>query len=334
MRNETRALYHALQAQIATNNGVATATESFTVEPSVEQRLEAKQQELVQFLQRINVVGVPQLMGSKLGMSITSTIAGRGLATTRRDPRDVSGLDEAGYVLKDTDFDVGMGWAKLDQWAKFPNFAAMYSAMVATAIGLDRIRIGFNGTSAATVTNRAANPNLQDVNIGWLQKLRVERPANVFGSLANPVNIGPSAGAEYKNIDACVHDLVSGLPSWARGDTELVCIVGQNLVDDKYFPMINQALLPTEQLARDIIMSTKQLGGKPAIIAPFFPDSTILVTKLSNLSLYYQEGARRRFLKDEPEYHRVADYTSSNEGYVIEDCDYAVMVQNVVFDPA
>jgi hypothetical protein len=37
---------------------------------------------------------------------------------------------------------------------------------------LYRIMIGFNGTSAAATTDRSTNPKLQDVNIGWLQKIR------------------------------------------------------------------------------------------------------------------------------------------------------------------
>lgn len=333
MRNETRKLYAQLQAHIANLNGVANATEQFDVNPALEQTLEQKMQESVGFLSRINVAGVPQLKGEKLGLTITSTIAGRAAPQTRRNPRDVSGLDQHGYELHDTDFDVGLGWGKIDQWAKFPNFAKLYTDAVMTAIGLDRIRIGFNGKSAAAVTDRVANPNLEDVNIGWLEKLRIEKPAHVLGDEENPIWIDPAAGgAAYKNLDALVYDLVSGMPSWARNDTDLVAVVGQNLVDDKYFPMINSSLLPTEQLARDVIMSTKQLGGKPAVIAPFFPDSTVAVTTLKNLSLYYQEGSRRRYMKDEAEYHRVADYQSSNEGYVIEDLDYMVMAEEITFE--
>lgn len=333
MRNETRKLYASLQAHIAKLNGVSHATEQFDVNPSVEQQMEVKMQESVGFLNRINVSPVDQLKGEKLGLSVTSTIAGRSASGTRRTPRDVSGLDQHGYELKDTDFDVGLGWGKIDQWAKFPNFAKLYTDAVMTAIGLDRIRIGFNGTSAAAVTDRVAHPNLEDVNIGWLQKLRVEKPAHVLGDADSPIWIDPAAaGAAYKNIDALVYDLVSGMPSWARNDTDLVAIVGQNLVDDKYFPMINSSLLPTEQLARDVIMSTKQIGGKPAVIVPFFPDSTVAVTTLKNLSLYYQAGTRRRYLKDEAEYHRVADYQSSNEGYVIEDLDYMVMAEAITFE--
>jgi hypothetical protein len=63
------------------------------------------------------------------------------------------------------------------------------------------------------------------------------------------------------------------------------------------------------------------------VIVPFFPEGTMLITPLgqpnatdsSNLSIYYQEGSRRRYIKDEPEnMAALVDYNSVNEGYVIE----------------
>lgn len=55
----------------------------------------------------------------------------------------------------------------------------------------------------------------------------------------------------------------------------------------------------------------------------------MFITRFDNLSIYYQDGKRRRLLKDEPEYDRVTDYNSSNEAYVIEDLDYACLVENI-----
>jgi hypothetical protein len=34
-------------------------------------------------------------------------------------------------------------------------------------------------------------------------------------------------------------------------------------------------------------------------------------------------------VKDEPEYDRVTDYQSSNEAYVIEDLEYACLIENI-----
>ena len=40
--------------------------------------------------------------------------------------------------------------------------------------------IGWHGTSTAPDTDRTANPLLQDVNIGWLQHIRTDAPAQVM----------------------------------------------------------------------------------------------------------------------------------------------------------
>jgi hypothetical protein len=55
-----------------------------------------------------------------------------------------------------------------------------------------------------------------------------------------------------------------------------------------------------------------------------------LITRLDNLSIYVQEGTRRRFLKDEPEYDRVVNYESVNEAYVVEDYGMVALVENIV----
>ena len=48
--------------------------------------------------------------------------------------------------------------------------------------------------------------------------------------------------------------------------------------------------------------------------------------------MYYQEGSRRRYIKDEPENKAsLVDYNSVNEGYVIEDTDFMVMAENITF---
>ena len=62
---------------------------------------------------------------------------------------------------------------------------------------------------------------------------------------------------------------------------------------------------------------------------PFFPENAVLVTRLDNLSIYYQEGARRRRLEDAAKRDRIENYESSNDAYVIEDNGLAAMVENI-----
>jgi P2 family phage major capsid protein len=331
MKNTTRPLFNQLLSTVAQMNGVANATEQFVVEPSVQQTLETKMTEQVGFLNEINVYVVDELKGEKLGMSITRTIAGRtSTANLPRKPQYVGGLDQRGFELHDTEFDTAIKWNTLDQWAKFPNFGALYSNAVAKAIGQDRIRAGWHGTSVAAQTNRVANPNLEDLNEGWLQELRTQRPGHVLGTAGNHITIG--VGGDYESLDGLAYDMVAQLPDWARGAPDLVAIVSHDLLDEKYFPLFNQTGGAIEQLARDELMkSSKQLGGHQAVRVPYFPSSKLFITPLKNLSIYTQDGARRRYIRDEPDFKQVADYQSSNEDYIIEDLDFAILAEFIDF---
>jgi P2 family phage major capsid protein len=338
MKNATRLLFTAFVSQLALLNSVDAAvvtTSKFTVDPSVQQTLETRMQESSEFLNQINIVPVDEMKGEKLGLGVSGTIAGRTntAAGNRRVGVDPTALDSHGYECKQTNFDTALRYAKLDMWAKFSDFETKIRDVILRRQALDRILIGFNGTSAAAATDRVANPLLQDVNIGWLQKMRVENAARVMdegADVAGKVTYGTHASADYVTLDALVWDAHQTLlAEWAKDDTELVAIVGSDLLHDKYFPMINKSEDPTEQIARDIIMSTKRLGGLRAVRVPGFPAGKVFITRLDNLSIYYQDGKRRRMVKDEPELDQITDYQSSNEAYVIEDLEGACLIENI-----
>ena len=113
-----------------------------------------------------------------------------------------------------------------------------------------------------------------------------------------------------------------------RNDSKLVAILGSDLLADKYLPLINQEK-PSEILSGDIVISQKRVGGLQAVSVPFFPKGTVLVTSLDNLSIYVQDGAVRRNIKDVPERNRVEDYMSSNEAYVVENYDAVALAKNI-----
>ena len=334
MRNVTRLAYNAYLSQQAKLNGVPSATEKFAAAPSVQQKLETRIQESSEFLKRINIMGVAEQTGEKLGLGVSGTIASRtdtsGAGT--RSTQDATSMTDDGYVCKQTNYDTHLRYATLDAWAKFPDFQARVRDSVLQRCALDRIMIGFNGTSAAATTNRAANPLLQDVNIGWLQKLRANAAARVMvqGAVANKVSYGTHADADYKNLDALVYDAYKSLlDPWFAEDPLLVAIVGRDLMHDKLFPLVADNDAPTERLAADIVISQRRLGGLTAMVAPHFPAGKVLVTRLDNLSIYYQDGARRRAVVDKPEKDRVEFFESSNDAYVVEDYGMCALVENI-----
>src|SRR5450830_830390 len=168
MKNPTRVAFNSLLTRISTLNEVSDATQKFAVTPSVQQKLETKIQESSAFLSRINIIGVTEMEGEKLKLGISSPVAGR-TDTTKKDrqTRDLTDLSAEGYKCFKTDFDTHIPYAKLDAWAKFPDFQTRIRDVIVQRQALDRMVIGFHGTSVAADTDIAANPLLQDVNKGW-----------------------------------------------------------------------------------------------------------------------------------------------------------------------
>ncbi|MFZ2973609.1 MAG: phage major capsid protein, P2 family [Ferribacterium limneticum] len=335
MRKDTRLAFNAYTAAIASLNGVPSACEKFTATPSVQQTLETKIQESSQFLSSINMPLVSEQTGEKIGLGIGSSIASTTDTTSAdRVPTDPSALDTNGYACTQTNYDTALKYSKLDSWAKFNDFQTRLRDAIVRRQALDRITIGFNGTSRAATSNRTSNPLLQDVNIGWLQKMRSNAAARVMTQIGSTdkIQIGDdrTLAQGYKNLDALVFDMVNNLlDPWYREDTELVVVLGRDLFADKYFPLINKAQDNTQKIAADLIVSQARVGGLQAVRAPYFPANKIMVTRLDNLSIYAQEGARRRAIIDNPKRDQIENYESSNDAYVIEDYGLACLAENI-----
>jgi P2 family phage major capsid protein len=196
-------MYAAMQLAMAETYGVELSSKMFSVEPSITQELNDAITAKSDFLSRINVIGVSEIKGEKVFIGVSGPVTGRtNTKTTDREAKDASELDNTTYELSSTESDVGLPYAKIDAWAKFPDFHQRYSAAVQKQIALDRIMVGFHGLKAAAQTDIAAYPMLQDVNKGWLQQLREQAPQQVLkeGKTAGKVILGQ--GGDYANLDA------------------------------------------------------------------------------------------------------------------------------------
>ena len=339
MKTKTRFAYNAYLQQLATLNkiDVKDVGSKYTAEPSVAQTVETKIQESSAFLTRVNVVPVDEQSGERLGLGIGATVAGTTDTTKKeREPTDPTYIDGEGYKCTQTNFDTALGYEKLDLWAKFQDFQIRIRDAIIKRQALDRIMIGFNGERREKTSDRLTYPLLQDVNIGWLEKIRREAPVRVLSKIvgsdgtviSQKVRIGK--GGDFKNLDALVMGAVSEkIEPWYQDDTELVVICGRSLMADKYFPIVNRDQPNSEALAADLIISQKRIGGLPAVQAPFFPANAILITRLDNLSIYWQDGTRRRAVIDNPKRDRIENFESVNEAYVIEDYDCVALIENI-----
>ena len=175
----------------------------------------------------------------------------------------------------------------------------------------------------------------------WVDEIRVSSSGTCLTGTVGPApapdgSNGTTGEYDYVNLDAVVHDATELMDEWHRDDTDLVVIVGRDLVHQKYQNIINAAAdTATEMLARDTILTLpKLIGGKKAVMVPFFPASSLLITSYDNLPIYVQNGTRRRALRDEVDYDQIANYESVNEAYVVEDYGRCSLVENIVMGKA
>ncbi|WP_454565405.1 phage major capsid protein, P2 family [Pseudomonas sp. AIG] len=309
-----------LQDDMAESYNVHDVSRQFAVEPSIAQELNDKITEKSDFLSRINVVPVNEIKGQKVMLGVTGPVSSRTNTKTKdreaKDFSDVSGLD---YELYHTESDVGLPFAKIDSWAKFPDFAERYGAAVQRQIALDRIMIGWHGVEAAAQTDLAAHPMLQDVNKGWLQLAREQIPAQVLkeGKTAGKITLG--AGGDYANLDALVHDVKQMIDPVFRDAGDLIAIIGSDLLaNDKGKLYAKQGDTPTEKERIENAQVIDTYGGLPSFVIPHFPSTGVVVTSWDNLSIYFPNSSWRRHLIENPKRSRVEDYNGRNEGYVIE----------------
>ncbi|MNJ28989.1 Phage major capsid protein, P2 family [compost metagenome] len=324
-------MYAAMQLAMSETYGVDTVARMFSVEPTIAQELNDAITAKADFLQRINVVLVTEIKGQKVFLGTSGPVTGRtNTKTTDREAKDASALDENTYELSSTESDVSLSYAKIDAWAKFPDFHQKYSAAVQKQIALDRIMVGFHGTHAAVQTDITAYPLLQDVNKGWLQQAREQIPAQVLkeGKVAGKVTMGKDG--DYENLDALVHDTKQMVDERVRDGGDLVAIIGSDLLAaDKAKLYSSQGGTPTEKERIESQQVIATYGGLPSFSVPNFPVNSVMVTSFDNLSIYVQDSSWRKQTVDNPKRSRVEDYNSRNEGYVIEQLEKFALTENV-----
>ncbi len=334
MLEETRELYTNYVSAVAALNNTTALSSKFNVTPQVAETMEKHIQESDAFLGMVNVVTRQNQSGRKIGIGVTGTIAGRTdvSGNGERTPPNIHTSDERPYMCQFTEYDTGIDYETLDMWRHNPQFETLLRDSILNQVGQDRIMIGFNGTAHAVNTDRAANPLLQDVNIGWLQAIRDDAASQHHTG----IKIGrPSAGSDiatqqdFYNLDQCVLDAKSLLHSVYRGRTDLVVICGTDLVSDKYTALMGASDQPSENAAANALIRTQILGGLPVQTVPHFPEDAFLITPLKNLSIYVQEGTRRRMIKDKPEKNRIEDFNSLNECFVVEAYKACAFVEGI-----
>lgn len=308
---------------------------SFAITGPQEERLLGAVQESSEFLTKINMPLVTDIQGEKVFAGMQQTITGRKASGRYRRNIDPSG---AKYNCVVTDSGVIIPWHLADTWARMGDeFMAKYAAFVQRQISLDQMMIGWNGTSIAANSDAAAHKLLEDVNKGWMQWMRDNLPKNILtgGKTADKINIGTDTAADYTSLDHLAYDLRQGLDPVHRQRTDLVLLVGADIIAkeaDATGKMHGRT--PTERAAMKQMDLMGSFGGLPATVPPQFPARGCVITTYDNLSIYTQSDSMRRKFKDDDELAGLVDSYYRNEAYVVEDETLFVGIEsaNVVLE--
>lgn len=309
-----------LAKQYSADPAVILAGKSFAISGPQEERLLGAVQESVDFNNLINMPLVTDIQGEKVFAGMQQTITGR--KATGRYRRNINPAG-AKYTCVPTDSGVIVPWHLADTWARMGDqFMSLYAQFVQRQIALDQLMIAWNGTSVADSSDPTAHKLLEDVNKGWMQWMRDNLPKNILtgGKAADKINIGTDSAADYTSLDHLAYDLRQGLDPVHRQRTDLVLLVGADIIAkeaDAAGKMHGRT--PTERAAMKQMDLMGSFGGLPATVPPQFPARGCVITTYSNLSIYTQTDSMRRGFKDDDELAGLVDSYYRNEAYVVED---------------
>lgn len=317
---------HTYKAYVAKENDIQDVSAPYALKPDIETRLVRKIKESSSLLQHVNFVPVTLSTGT------TGILPANGPYTSRTRIQGGQGrvcteltINPAPYKCIFTEFDVIIPYSALDLWAGMEDFYGQIEDVLTEQQGLEQIMIGFNGTHAADHTDIVNYPLLEDVNKGWLQKIRDNAPSHVV----QQATIGTDG--DYASLDALAYAATQKLTAPNRDRPGLVVIISRDTLHTKLSRNIDQSQDNVSHLALQSILATRTVAGLPVFEAPYMPDGAMLITSLNNLSIYYQKGAHRHFIRDSPDADGVQFFRSRNEDYVVEDYDRAVLVEGIEF---
>lgn len=331
MQRNTETKLSAYLKKVGEQNEVSDATQKFNVTPNGAQKIIAQLRESNWFLGKINIVPVKNQKGESIGLGVTGMIASRTDTSGegRRKPKDYHSMGAMPYMCEQTNFDTAIRYDKLDAWAHDKRFNQLVSSHTREQIGANKITIGWFGERVEKNTDAQANPNGEDVNIGWFQAMRAHNSERYItkGSVDNEIRIGE--GGDFTNLDLAVLNLKNLLHPACENDSNLIAIIGSDLLAyDKAKFYEAHGNTPSEKGKIQELQVIGTYGGLPAVKVPGFPSTGIMVTSYDNLSIYIQSDSIRRSMgKKNDEKDQIENFESMNMAYVIEELGKAAALE-------
>ena len=328
----------AMISEVAAAQGISKeqVSNGYTIAPAAVQTMYDEIAQNTELLQKINLRPKTEKVGEVIGLS--SGLIGSNTDTTgagkERKPKPIHNLSGRKYSLEKTNFDAALRYDEIDQWAHLTDFPKHINKKIAESIALSLVTIGMNGTSRADDSDAAANTMLQDVAKGWLQKMREENKARCIGTAGTSVTsvpYGPGA-TNYKNLDAVVTDALNIMDERFADRSDFVVLASRRTVGDKYLRIVNKSGdTATEIEAGGRLNKERTLGGLPVMYVPNMPQNTLLITPVSNLSIYYQISGERRLIVDNPRKDQLESLQSKNIDFIVEEYGAAVLIENLKY---
>ncbi|MEI8607938.1 phage major capsid protein, P2 family [Enterovibrio sp. Hal110] len=313
-------------ANLAATYGTANPEKQFSITPVIETKLRQAILHAAAFLSMITHSPVDQIKGQVIDVGTGGLLTGR-----VKDGRFRGGLSHDGntYELVETDSCAVIKWQTMTQWANSGSsgeFIKLMNNAATRNFALDMLRIGFHGKTVAETTDPDTHPLGQDVNKGWLQIVKEKAAAQVLPSaLLDPKG---QAQDSYKNLDALVNDLVSTtIHEVFQEDTDLVVLVGRDLVSAEQHRLLSAADTPTEHKAAQSLATT--IDGKKAYTPPFFPKNALWVTTPKNLQILTQRGTQWRKARNEEDRKQFENSYLRMEGYGVGNFDKFAAIEAV-----
>lgn len=326
----------AMISEVAAAQGISKeqVSNGYTIAPTAVQTMYDEIAQNTELLQKINLRPKTEKVGEVIGLS--SGLIGSNTDTTgagkERKPKPIHNLSGRKYSLEKTNFDAALRYDEIDQWAHLTDFPKHINKKIAESIALSLVTIGMNGTSRADDSDASTNTMLQDVAKGWLQKMREENKARCIGTAGTSVTsvqYGPLA-TNYKNLDAVVTDALNIMDERFADRSDFVVLASRRTVGDKYLRIVNKSGdTATEIEAGGRLNKERTLGGLPVMYVPNMPQNTLLITPLSNLSIYYQISGERRLIVDNPRKDQLESLQSKNIDFIVEEYGAAVLIENL-----
>ena len=328
----------AMISEVAAAQGISKeqVSNGYTIAPTAVQIMYDEIAQNTELLQKINLRPKTEKVGEVIGLS--SGLIGSNTDTTgagkERKPKPIHNLSGRKYSLEKTNFDAALRYDEIDQWAHLTDFPKHVNKKIAESIALSLVTIGMNGTSRVDDSDASANTMLQDVAKGWLQKMREENKARCIGTAGTSVTSvphGPGA-TNYKNLDAVVTDALNIMDERFADRSDFVVLTSRRTVGDKYLRIVNKSGdTATEIEAGGRLNKERTLGGLPVMYVPNMPQNTLLITPLSNLSIYYQISGERRLIVDNPRKDQLESLQSKNIDFIVEEYGAAVLIENLKY---